>query len=112
MSGAEFETYTAGKTLTYVQDGISYGAEQYFDNRRVVWAFLGEQCMNGIWHEPTPGLICFEYEEANAGEQCWRFFRKPNGLRAIFEGETDPTELYETQQNNEALFCPGPEVGV
>ena len=112
MSGAEFDAYTRGKTLTFVQDGVAYGAEQYYENRQVVWAFRGDQCIDGAWYEPAPGLICFVYEAVEDGPQCWHFFKKSNGLRAIFDGTDEPTELYETNQSNEALFCPGPEIGV
>lgn len=111
ITGAEFDAYTLGKTLSYFQDGVGYGAEQYLGGQHVVWAFNGDQCIEGRWYEPEPRLICFEYDGAVDGAQCWHFYRSDNGLRAVFDAEIAPTELYEVQQGDEALFCPGPEVG-
>ncbi len=112
MSGAEFDAYTRGRTLTYLESGVPYGAEQYLDGRRVIWAFDGNECLKGRWREPEQGLICFDYEKAvPSGPQCWNFFETANGLRAEFAGESDGPDLYETRRSNAPLFCPGPEVG-
>lgn len=111
ITGAEFDAYTLGKTLSYFEDGVGYGTEQYLGGQHVVWAFNGDQCIDGQWYEPQPGLICFEYDGATDGPQCWHFYISGNGLRAVFDAEIVPTELYEVQQSSEPLFCPGPEVG-
>ena len=112
MSGAEFDAYTRGRTLTYLESGVPYGVEQYLDGRQVIWAFEGNECLKGRWSEPEPGLICFTYDKATpGGPQCWNFFETPGGLRAEFSGETEGPELYETRRSNAPLFCPGPEVG-
>lgn len=111
MTGAEFEAYTIGKTLTYLESGFAYGAERYKPNRQVVWAFDGDDCKDGEWYEPQPGLICFVYEDGIDGPQCWNFFRTETGLRARFASETEGRELYETRPNTKPLLCLGPEVG-
>lgn len=108
LTGAEFEAYAMGKTLTFSQDGQAYGAEEYRSGRRVRWAFSADQCMEGVWYEQGEE-ICFEYEDEK-GPQCWRFYRQSNGLRAQFSGES-ATVLYEAQQSNQPLLCLGPEIG-
>jgi hypothetical protein len=112
MSGAEFDAYTLGKTLTYLSAGQPYGAERYKPGHRVTWAFSGDDCVDGVWSEPEPGLICFVYDEAIETPQCWNFFHSAKGLRAVFAGEDGGSELYETEQTRVPLLCLGPEVGV
>ena len=112
MTGAEFDAYTRGKTLTYLESGVPYGTEQYLPGQQVIWAFDGSECLKGRWSEPEAGLICFDYEKAvPSGPQCWRFFETGRGLRAEFAGETEGPDLYETRHSNAPLFCPGPDVG-
>jgi len=111
MSAAEFEAYVTGRTLTYLSDGQPYGTEQYLTNRRVLWAFSGDECVAGQWYEAGDGLICFAYE-GNPTPQCWTFQRGPRGLIATYENEPDLKPLYETSRSNEPLNCPGPWLGV
>lgn len=110
MSAAEFDRYTKGKTLFYGREGAPYGAERYFDNRRVQWSFLDGQCVEGRWYEDA-GKICFVYENI-ADPQCWSFAQGPGGLIAQFENNPETTDLYEAQDVGEDMLCLGPEVGV
>jgi len=111
MNAESFERYTTGRTLSFSFDGVPYGIEQYLPGRRVLWAFLGDQCQEGVWYE-REGMICFVYD-ANPVEQCWSFFRSETGLRAVFEGPDGPgTELYEVERSSQPLTCEGPGVGV
>lgn len=110
MSGAEFDTYTRGKTFYYGAGGAPYGGEEYLDNRRVRWSFLDGRCQDGQWYEEN-GLICFVYE-TRPEPQCWSFERSQNGLVARFEGESSLSELYEVEQSREPLMCLGPDLGV
>ncbi len=112
MNGDEFDAYTRGKTLTFMESGQAYGIEQYLAGRRVTWAFDNGECQYGSWSEPEPGMICFIYEGSDAGEQCWNFFETETGLRAKFVGATDGRELYEARRSRLPLLCLGPEVGV
>ncbi|MCR8725321.1 hypothetical protein [Frigidibacter sp. ROC022] len=110
MSGAEFEAYVTGRTLTYNSGGTAYGIEQYLKNRRVRWAFLGDDCVEGSWYEDQ-GMICFTYEN-NEVPQCWTFEKGSNGLIARFQNDPAATELYEARQSSEPMICLGPKVGV
>jgi hypothetical protein len=111
MSAAEFEAYTTGQTLTFSFMGVPYGVEQYLPGRRVIWAFIGEDCQEGRWYEDA-GNICFIYDHTPVAPQCWSFWRTEDGLRAIFAGEDSATELYEVERSRAPLICEGPDVGV
>ena len=110
MSAAEFDAYATGKTLTFSQGGMVYGAEQYLPGRRVLWAFQGDECREGRWYEEA-GLICFVYEH-DPDPQCWTFWQGDNGLNARFAGDEPGSELSEVDQSPEPLLCAGPDVGV
>lgn len=110
LSATEFEAYATGKTLSYAQDGVVWGSEQYLKDRRVIWAFTEDECQYGHWFEDQ-GNICFLYDN-DLQPQCWRFFREDSGLRAIFMGADGGTSLSEVGQSNTPLNCPGPDVGV
>ena len=105
MSGAEFEDFVTGQTLTFAEDGQVYGIEQYLPNRRVRWAFMGDQCRDGFWYEEAGGQICFLYEDLE-GPQCWIFSRDGGRLTAQFQGDGG-RELYEAQRSAEPLRCLG-----
>ncbi len=112
LTAEEFEAEVEGRTLSFQVFGQPYGAEQYFPGRRVLWAFIGEPCQEGIWY-PRDEMICFLYREPPE-EQCWQFFLQPNGrLRAVFIGPEGPsTELYEAERSSAPLACPAPGLGV
>lgn len=110
LSGAEFDAYATGKTLSYAQDGVVWGSEQYLPGRKVIWAFTEDDCQYGHWFEDQ-GNICFLYDNDPAA-QCWKFFHEATGLRAIFMGADGGTSLSEVAQSTTPLNCPGPDVGV
>ncbi len=109
LTGAEFEAYATGKTLTFAEDGQPYGAEEYLPGNRVRWAFDQDTCKEGIWYESGQN-ICFVYEDGSA-PQCWQFFVESDKLKAVFQGESG-TELYEAWASDGPLSCMGPQVGV
>ena len=109
MSAAEFDAYTKGRTLTFLNQGRAYGVEEYFENRRVRWSFLDGRCQEGRWYEQA-GEICFVYEY-EPSPQCWIFTETARGLRAELGGEGG-LELYEAQETDEPMLCIGPDVGV
>ncbi|MBT9385595.1 hypothetical protein KM176_17115 [Pseudooceanicola sp. CBS1P-1] len=112
LSGAEFDSYSRGKTFYYGAGGQPYGAEEYFSDRRVIWSFLDGHCQEGRWYEDQ-GNICFVYDE-HPDPQCWRFRLGATGLTAQFQGPSEggTSPLYEIQSSPEPMTCEGPEVGV
>lgn len=110
LTGADFDTYTRGKTLTFTQNGQIYGAEQYLPDHRVLWAFQGESCQKGTWYE-VGNHICFEYEHQTTA-QCWSFWREGGRLKGRFVGDTPGQELQEVAQSPDPLACSGPDLGV
>ncbi len=111
MDAETFERYTQGRTLSFNSQGQPYGIEQYLPGRRVLWAFIGQECEEGVWY-PRDSMICFAYDNFPE-EQCWEFYETETGLRAVFIGPDGPsTELVEVEQSNQPLLCEGPSVGV
>ena len=110
LTGAEFEAYATGKTLSFAQSGEIWGSEQYLAGRKVIWAFTEDDCQYGIWFEDQ-GNICFVYDN-DPVPQCWRFFHQASGLRAEFVDDPSNTILSEVRQTTEPLQCNGPEVCV
>lgn len=108
MTGAEFDAYATGKTLTYAYGGMIFGTEEYLPGRQVRWAFTEDICQFGKWYEKD-AAICFVYDH-DMEEQCWQFFMTPTGLRALFMD--GGTQLSEVEQTDVGLGCPGPDVGV
>jgi hypothetical protein len=107
LSGAAFDALTRGQTFTYAEDGVPYGAEEYRDDREVVWSFLDGECLHGRWYE-AGDAICFVYEDLE-GPRCWEFFDEGR-LRARFLG--GGADLIELDRSEEPLECLGPNVGV
>lgn len=110
VSPAEFERMVTGKTYSYANGSSVYGAESYFDNRRVRWTFLDGECTDGEWYV-AGDQICFVYEDI-PNPQCWQFYMRDGRLTAKFENDPLSTLLYETEQREEPLYCKGPDVGV
>ena len=110
MTGAEFEAYSTGKTLTYALGGVVWGIEEYKANRRVMWAFTDAECRTGYWYEQGE-QICFIYEDP-ADPKCWLFYLDAEGLRAQFATDPPDMELSEVANSPEPMGCPGPDVGV
>lgn len=110
LTAEQFDAYTLGKTFSYGSIGAPYGREQYLPNRRVRWAFEGGECHEGEWYEDGD-LICFVYD-TEPEPQCWSFQRGAGGLIARFGNDPSISELYEVEQSNAPLSCPGPDVGV
>ena len=112
MTGAEFDAYTRGLTLSYDANGQLFGAEQYRPGRRVIWTFADGVCQAGRWFEPEPAKICFIYENSSNGPHCWQFFDTGRGLRARLFDEPGSGALFESHSSSRPLNCAGPKVGV
>ncbi|WP_296762343.1 hypothetical protein [Sediminimonas sp.] len=110
LSAAEFDAYTRGKTFHYGAGDGPYGAEEYLDDRRVIWSFLDGKCKKGRWFEQDD-MICFVYGDTPE-PQCWSFFAGPGGLVARYQNGPAQTTLYELSQSRDPMLCLGPDVGV
>lgn len=109
LTAEEFAARVEGRTLIYSYGGQPFGTEQYFPNRRVVWAFTDGVCVYGRWYAQDEE-ICFVYEDT-PDPQCWLFFDRGGKLVAQFMGEGAGTVLSEVAQSDSPLACPGPDVG-
>lgn len=110
LTADQFEALTTGKTIDYMRGGQHLGTERYFPNRRVEWAFPGDECQMGRWYEAGE-LICFVYEGVDT-PQCWRFEAGADGLVAQFENDPANPQVYGTAVTPKPLECIGPKVGV
>lgn len=110
LSAAEFDAATVGRTLYYNSGGLAYGVEQYLPGRRVIWAFLGDDCRRGEWYEDA-GHICFVYED-NPEPQCWTFVKAAGGLTARLKDDPLGPPLVAVEESPEPMACLGPNVGV
>ena len=111
MTGAEFEAYVTGRTLTFGMGGEPYGIEEFRPGRRTIWAFVGDECREGTWFD-RDDQICFVYDDSADVEHCWVFWRSETGLNAVFMSDLSDTVLYEVENSTRPLICAGPEVGV
>lgn len=109
MSAAAFERYTTGYTLTFAENGVVYGIEQYLPGRRVRWSVAEGECREGDWFAEA-GQICFVYDD-DPERHCWSFFETARGLTARYESGPDGPELYEAQKVDTPLYCMGPDIG-
>ena len=109
LTAEAFDALTLGRSLSYSADGAVYGSEDYLRNRRVRWAFLDGECMEGRWY-PEGDRICFVYDEIFQ-PQCWWFYEDAGRITGIFDGE-DPLTLVEIGERDAPLACPGPMIGV
>lgn len=110
LSGAEFDALSVGRTLFYNVGDQAYGIEQYLPGRRVRWAFIGDQCMDGYWYEEA-GFICFVYDQA-PNPQCWTFYETDEGIMARFRDDPLDQPLVAVRESSEPLACAGPDLGV
>lgn len=110
ITAEEFERIVTGKTFSYSNGGLPYGAEEYLDDRRVRWTFLDGECIDGTWYQ-SGEQICFIYDSIPS-PQCWYFFERSGRLTARFVGQSEATDLFETARQDEPLYCLGPKIGV
>ncbi len=110
LTDEEFDAATVGRTLYYNSGGQPYGVEQYLPGRKVVWAFLGDDCRKGRWY-PEGQDICFVYDD-NPDPQCWTFYHSDRGLLARFRGDPASLPLIAVEESKEPMACMGPDVGV
>ena len=110
LSPEEFHAYSAGTTLYFNRGGQAYGAEQYFDDRKVIWTFFNGNCQRGFWYQAGQE-ICFVYE-IDPEAQCWHFLDTGKGRAARRIGDDPADDLIVAGQDDVPLSCPGPDLGV
>lgn len=110
MTEAEFEAYVTGKTIAYDRGGRFFGEEQYYPDRKVIWAFDGDVCTFGYWYAER-GLICFAYD-GQEREPCWNFWLENGRLAALIEGGTPAETLYGNRESASRIECPLPGLGM
>ena len=113
VTADEFAQMVTGKTLHFNRNGVPFGSEQYFSDKRVIWAFEGGgDCQRGIWFENTSGQICFVYD-TDPEPQCWDFLEGDDGVfRARLDGADPDADLMTRDVVTDDLECPLPDVGV
>ena len=110
VSPEAFDALSRGRTLVYSDGDRAYGVEQYLPGRRVVWAFLGEDCRQGQWYAEG-NEICFVYDN-NPAPQCWAYFRTAEGLKARFRGDPPELPMISVAESDAPMPCQGPMLGV
>lgn len=110
LSAEAFEALTSGKTFYFNRRGEPYGAEQYFEDRRVIWTFLDGRCERGAWYSDN-NQICFVYETQSEA-QCWNVLERGGQTRVRVVGDNPSNDLIVTGQDTQDLHCPGPGIGV
>ncbi len=113
VTAEEFAEMVTGRTLHFDRGGSAFGAEQYFEDSRVIWEFEdGGTCQRGIWFENVSGQICFVYD-TDPAPQCWDFLEGDDGsFRARLDGSEPDDDLVMRDTSDEPLDCPLPDLGV
>lgn len=111
LSPEEFDALSKGSTWYFTLDGEPYGAEQYLDGRRSIWAFDNGTCQRGVWFS-RGGDLCFLYEDSDA-PSCWAVVQTPSGLKVrTVERDAPVLELDVARVAREPLACKAPGLGV
>jgi hypothetical protein len=109
MTGAEFDAYATGKTLSFGTPGNpDFGVEQYLPGRDVIWSPAPDVCIKGVWFEQN-GDICFLYDH-DPEPKCWAVYPTENGIRAEFTNRPGTTVIFESRDDPKPLSCPGPDL--
>ena len=110
LTAGEFDALVTGKTLTYQQQDMPFGVEEYLPDRRVRWSVSPDHCQYGIWY-PQARDICFLYEDS-PDPACWTFWLDGGVLHARSASTGPGADLHVTDISSQPLSCPGPDVGV
>lgn len=112
LTADEFARMVTGKTLHFDRFGAPFGSEQYFGDKRVIWAFEGGDCQRGIWYDNAAGEICFVYD-TDPASQCWDFLETDDGeFHARLSGSESSADLITSDVSTADLDCPLPDLGV
>ena len=113
MTGAEFQAHVGTNTFSYRYSDGTRGIADYGPGRTLLWAFEGDECVNGTWFEDGDQL-CFAFEDVSLAA-CWHFYKDSNRLRgratALGTGDQPDIDIVEVSHTDQPLTCPGPDVG-
>jgi hypothetical protein len=100
-----FEDHVAGKTIHFQRNGAYHGAEQFLDDRRVIWQFSDGTCMPG-GYTVEEGAMCFFYAYDPENVQCWDMLEDADGIFARLRGADDTSgDLRITWRTPIPLSC-------
>lgn len=105
----DFEVFAQGTTVYFSRHGQPYGAEQYLNNRKVIWSFADGTCEFGEWY-PDGDRLCFRYEYQTSA-LCWNFIETEAGKGVRVVGDDPANDLLIAGQDQEHLECAAPNVG-
>ncbi len=106
LDDAGFDAYVTGRTLAFaLPDGTPFGAEIYGPDRSVTWSTAPGVCQTGRWYADQ-GSICFVYD-TDPTPRCWVVSLTDRGLRAA---SPTGTVLFEAEDPDPTLTCPGPDL--
>jgi hypothetical protein len=104
MTGAEFDAYATGKTITFRTPlNPLFGVERYLPGQRVMWSTFDGICQYGVWFE-SKGDICFRYK-GDPEHKCWTIYNEPTGLRGVYTTQPNTTVIFEVLGRDDPLIC-------
>jgi hypothetical protein len=110
MTGAEFETYVTGNTMTYGREDDVHGTMDYLPGRRYRWAFGDDPCVDGYWYEKGNQICSVDETDmysTDGSPECFLFFEDPDGLHARFMGEGgSDNDMIHVRKIDGPLWCP------
>ena len=113
FTGKEFDALSRGTTLHFTNQGLFYGAEQFFAGQRTVWRAEDGRCVNGKWSYRAPA-ICFQYDDGS-GPFCWTIEGPADEITVTSTRNNDgepPVVLMLSHQDKSDIVCTGPLFGV
>jgi hypothetical protein len=114
LTATEFQAHIGLDTISYRYSDGTRGTADYGPDRRFLWAFEGDSCIEGTWFD-RGNEICFAHADGRLSA-CWHFFKDGNRLRgtATFLSSGSPLnlEIQEVSHTDQPLRCAGPDVGV
>jgi hypothetical protein len=114
LTGAEFQAHIGQNTISYLYSNSVRGVADYGPNRTLLWAFEGDECIQGQWYEDG-SEICFAYENGTLSA-CWNFYIDGDRLRGVAtrlgSGTQPDLQIFEVAHTDQPLTCSDPDVGV
>lgn len=107
LSATEFESFSQGKTLSFMFEGTVFGREMYLPNQKVVWQEgWNGACHLGRWRTGATGEICFEYEGALGDRpHCLRFVEEAGSVWVYSVREPEKKPLKVVRKSRKPLSC-------